>query len=43
MRDWFYKMLLTIILVAIAFLAMDMVGVREYLINAKMISEPILR
>lgn len=41
MRDWFYKILLTVILVAIAFLAMDMVGVREYLINAELISEPI--
>jgi len=41
-RDWFYKILLTVLIVMIAFLAMDMVGVREYLINSGLISEPIL-
>lgn len=42
MRNWVYKMLLTVILVVIAFLAMDMVGVREYLISAELIGEPII-
>ena len=41
MRDWIYKMLLTVILVAIVCLAMDMIGVREYLVNADLIDEPI--
>ncbi len=41
MRDWIYKMLLTVILVAIACLAMDMIGVREYMVNADLIDKPI--
>lgn len=41
MRDWIFKLLLTVILVAITGLIFDMIGVREYMVNSDWIKEPI--
>lgn len=41
MPDWIYKMLLTVIIVAIAYFTMDMLGIREYMVNADLVNEPI--